>query len=153
MNIRKITILLLVVLLAVNLLLTASALAAVPGMLPTNHYMAKNISLASGDSSVADGTLPGIVVKPGMPVTLKTFDQFTCFAGNHELVLRIVKHDNGYVVASTNPITFKATHDGFVFTQPTAWNIQFPAIGWYRHEVIADGAPIAYYHFIVSFTL
>lgn len=153
MNIRKITIFSLMALLAGNLLLAAPASAALPGMLPTNHYMAKNISLAAGDSSVADGTLPGIVVKPGTPVAVKTFDQFTCFAGNHELVLRIVKHDNGYVVASTNPITFKAPHDGFVFTQPTAWNIQFPAIGWYRHEVIADGAPIAYYHFIVSFAL
>ena len=153
MNIRKIIIFSLMSLLAGNLFLAAPASAALPGMLPTTHYMAKNISLALGDSSVAEGTLPGIVVKPGMPVAIKTFDQFTCFTGSHELVLRIVRHDNGYVVASTPPIPVKVPHDGFVFTQPTAWNIQFPDIGWYRHEVIVDGAPIAYYHFIVSYAL
>lgn len=129
------------------------AAAAPPRVFPTNHYMAKDIVISPADSSSTNATLPGIVVRSPGPVTVKTYDQFTCLAGNHELVLRIVKNDDNTVIATTQPIQITAPNDGFVHTQPAVWQVVFPSVGWYRHEVIVNNTPIAYYHFIVSFGL
>ena len=123
---------------------------AQPRALPTTHYMAGSVRLVTKDSSATDNTLPNIMGPIGRALIFKTFDQITCNAGSYEVSLRIVNPENNVVVTATKPVAFTATNDGYVYTQPAVWQVLFPAVGWYRFDVLINGQPIASYYFVVS---
>ncbi len=130
--------------------LTVPALAA-PMALPTSHYMAANLKMVTEEVSTTDGTVAKITGPMGVPIAFRTLDQVTCTAGKYDISMRIIKMDTNTVITATQPITFSAPTDGYVYSQPVVWQVLFPAVGWYRYEVIANGTPIAFYYFIVSF--
>lgn len=138
------------ILIAFLFLFSATAMAE-ERVLPTNHYMASTIRLNGNNSTATDSTLPSIIGPAGVPLMFRTLDQLSCNTGQYDIVLRIVKPEDGTVVAETKPVHFEATNNGFVYTQPAVWKVLFPAVGWYRHEVLINGAPIVYYYFVVSF--
>lgn len=122
-------------------------------VLPTNHYMAANLRLVATNSSATEATLPNITGPIGVPLIFRTLDQVTCNSGKYEIVLRIVKTEDNTVVASTKPVSFTTTTNGYVYTQPVVWTVLFPAAGWYRFDVVINGQPIVYYYFTVSIAL
>jgi hypothetical protein len=131
----------------------AFADSAQPRALPTTHFMTYNMQVLSPESAATSGSIAGIVTKPQTVVQFKTFDQFTCNAGNYELLLRIIRTDNNTVVAATKPIAFTAPMHASIYSQPAEWQVLFPVIGWYRYEVLINGQAVAFYYFIVSFSI
>jgi len=123
---------------------------AQPRALPTTHYMAGSVRLVTKDSSATDNTFPNIMGPIGRPLIFKTFDQITCNAGSYEVSLRIVNPENNVVVTSTKPVAFSAATDGYVYSQPAVWQVLFPAVGWYRFDVLINGQAIASYFFVVT---
>lgn len=152
MRYTRITYFTLTFFLVINLLAATLATAG-PVILPTTHYMAANLRLITEDVSATDATAGKITGPMGVPIVFRTFDQFSCNVGKYELVMRIVKADTNAVIATTTPLTVNAPSDGYIHTQPAVWQVLFPAVGWYRYEIVANGAPVAFYYFTVAFNI
>lgn len=125
-------------------------LAAQPGALPTTHYLAYKIEMLTSDTSTTS-TIAGIATKPNVVTNFVSLDQFTCNAGKYELTLRIVKPEDNTIVAATKPIVFTVADNGSVYSQPTQWQVTFPAAGWYRYDVLLGNRPLGTYYFMVTY--
>ena len=150
MRINKITLLGLTIMLYLS---TVAIVSAAPIVFPTNHFMAINVAVAPWGAISTDGTLTGLTGKQGATWAFKTVDQFTCNAGQSELMIQIVKTDENRVIAATNPIPINAPYNGYIHVQTINWQLIFPDIGWYRFEVLIDKQPIAFYYFIASYNV